>query len=240
MEPIDIIYTPLDIPPIPKEFDLVKFKEWCNQVYPQAIINEVPGSRKSQEMFGDQYPWDLVWARWMPRGGWMDDFEKHFPELARYFWEAFGLEPSDLGPISILPMRTHVRGLGFWHTDNDTTGLRLYLENEHPDENPLVFRKTIQPYNARPQEINAWKTKELTAPNPVLENEVLIGKILHPQQGYYLNNIRAVHSPLITKESKRIACFIQGTPETRDLIHKKTRDLIVRSAEKYKDYALIW
>ena len=241
MEPIDIIYTPLDIPQIPKEFDLEKFKEWCKEVYPQDFYKKIPSSGAGEAVFGNQYPWDAVLARHgMGRGGWLNDFEKIFPEMADYFWQAFGIAKHELGTITLISTRDHIKGLGFWHSDRDITGLRMYIENTEPDENPIIFRKTKFPYTIIEEDVATWVSKDLNEFHPLLENEILTGKILGTQQAYYLNNIRAVHSPYITKPSSRLACFIHPHPDAVESVRQKTKDLIVRSAKKYKDYALFW
>jgi hypothetical protein len=238
MEPIDILYTPLDIDPIPN-FDKNKLYSWIETVYPQNIIEEVPGSKNSRGDLKDKYPWNIVWPKY-GTFGWMNDFDKEFPELAEYFCAAFGLVAKDIGVITMLPMKSDSTGLGFWHADNDETGLRLYLENDLPEENPLLLRPTKDPFLHRPPEISRFFSKNLNEKNSVLSEKIYTAKILSPTQGYYLNNMRAVHSPFITKPAKRISVFVQGTPYNHNYIKIKTRDLIVRSAKKYKDYAILW
>lgn len=236
MEPIDIIYTPLDIPPIPDNFDINKFKQWCKDVYPQKHLRRAR-LKVPEVLFGEQYPWDLAWPYVC---GWLDDFEKIFPEMADYFCQAFGLEIQDIETISLLPVRDNIQGLGFWHFDKDISGLRLYIENTEPDENPILFRQTRIPYTVQNEKYAGWLSKKLNISVPWLDDKILTGKILRPRQAFYINNIRSVHSPYITKKSDRISCIIQGNPRTEKIIQQKTKDLIVRSAEKYRDYALFW
>lgn len=238
MEPIDILYTPLDINPIPN-FNLEKLEKWIMSNYPQSIIEEVPGSKNSRGTLKDEYPWHIVWPKFGSYG-WMNDFNKEFPELADHFCHSFGLSHKDVGVITMLPMRYESLGLAFWHADNDESGLRMYLINEKPEENPLLIRPTKKPFMQRPPEIGRFFSKTVDEPNPVLSKKVYQAKILHPTQGYYLNNMRAVHSPFVNIPAKRISVFVQGTPYNLEYVKQKTRDLIINSAKKYKDYAILW
>jgi hypothetical protein len=238
MEPIDILYTPLDIPPVP-DIDVGAVEQWMKDIYPQSILNEVPGSKRTQATFGDQYPWDLAFVKF-GQVGWRDGFEFRFPELARYMSEAYGLDPEDLNSITLLPMRPNVTGLGFWHADNDESGLRFYLRNDAGDENPLLLRQTVLPHTSRTEEMKAFISKDLNFKNHIFRDEVLIGKLPTPRCGFYVNNVRAIHSPFITKYSPRIACFLQPNAAGMERVKQKTRQLILDSAEKYKEYALLW
>jgi hypothetical protein len=238
MDPIDILYTPLDIPPLP-DVDVAEVEQWMADVYPQSILKEVPGSKRTQETFGDNYPWNLAFIKF-GQLGWRDGFETKFPKLASYMHEAYGLDPDDLNSITFLPMRTNVTGLGFWHADNDESGLRFYLRNDSPDENPLLIRQTVLPHAFKTEEMKAFISKDLNFKNHLYKDDVMIAKISPTSPGFYVNNVRAIHSPFITKYSPRIACFLQPNAAGMAHVKQKTRQLIIDSAEKYKEYALLW
>jgi hypothetical protein len=238
MEPIDILYTPLETDPIPK-FDIDHLYDWISRTYPQNFIDEVPGSQVSRKSLSQEYPWDILWPKYGEQG-WTNGFDKEFPQLADHICHSFNLTHKEVGCITMLPMRSDRNGLGFWHSDKDLTGLRMYLVNDMPDENPLFIRPTKIPYTIRPKEIAEIISTDLEGPHPLLSDTILTAKILSPTQAYYLNNIRAVHSPFVTRSARRIALIIQGTPFNRHTVYEKTKKLIVESAEKYKDYAILW
>lgn len=238
MEPIDILYTPLDTDPIP-EFDIDQLYYWISRTYPQNFINEVPGSKVSRQALSKEYPWDIIWPKYGELG-WTNGFDNEFPQLADHICHSFRLTHKEVGCITMLPMRSDRNGLGFWHSDKDTNGLRMYLVNDLPDENPLYIRATNAAYNFRPKEIAEIISTDLEGTHPLISNKISTAKILSPTQAYYLNNIRAVHSPFVTASARRIALIIQGTPNNHRLIYQKTKNLIVESAKKYKDYAILW
>lgn len=238
MEPVDILYTPLETDPTPK-FDVDHLYDWISRTYPQDFINDVPGSKHSRSSLLEEYPWNILWPKYGELG-WTNGFEKEFPQLADHICYSFKLTHKDVGAITMLPMKSDRNGLGFWHTDKDLTGLRMYLVNDLPEENPLFIRATKIPYATRPAEISKLVSTELEESHPLLSDRIVTAKILNPTQAYYLNNIRAVHSPFVTKSARRIALIIQGTPFNHHYVYERTKKLIVESAEKYKDYAILW
>ena len=133
MQPIDICYTPLDIPKRP-DVDIAKFLSWAQSVYPQSCKSK---SDNAEDVIGKDYPWDLVWGAW--DGIWQNNFDKEFPELAVYCYEAFKIHRHELSGAIFLPVRSSVKGVSFWHNDVDPTGFRFYLECEHYNDNPLLF-----------------------------------------------------------------------------------------------------
>ena len=229
MEPIDICYTPLDIPTRP-DIDIQKFLSWAQRVYPQSCKE---GSPNAEDLLQGDYPWDLVWGA--VNGKWIDNFDKEFPELATYCYEAFSIRPYELGGAIFLPVRSSVKGVSFWHNDVDPTGFRFYLECEHHKENPLLLRKTILPYTER-----VVISLPLNSNDDRLQDEVYTCTMTDPHMAYYLNNIRAVHAPTIYVPGIRIAGFITVKPQFQKAVQKRTRDMIVASATKFKEHAILW
>lgn len=240
MTPLDILYTPLDVPDLPNKFSVEKLELWIQKVYPQQQLKDAVWT--SVKTLGENYPWDLTFAHYTDNHnnsvGWLNNFDKEFPELVEYFLKAFGLAYEDIGVITFLPMRQKKTGLGFWHSDIDETGLRLYLENELPEENPLLIMPTIYPFFKRPNEL--FKSIEEPMADIFQTNKQLVCPILKKTQAYYLNNIRAVHSPYVNKPCKRISCFITPKWNTLESVKNKTKNLIVNSAIKFKDHSILW
>lgn len=229
MEPIDICYTPLDMPERP-DIDIQKFLDWAKRVYPQLAKDK---AKHSEAQFNELYPWDLVFGCF--DGEWQDNFDKEFPELAEYCYNAFGIRRMELATVVFLPVRPHVQGISFWHSDMDGTGFRFYLECENHDKNPLVVRKTVNPNNEL-----AMLSISLDEDHEALQKEVYRCNMISPHQSFYINNYRAVHAPMMDVPALRIAGFVTVRPFFTEMVKKRTRDLIVRSAEKYKDYAILW
>lgn len=229
MEPIDICYTPLDIP-IRPNIDMHKFMEWIKKVYPQSCKETNIHAEKS---FGDKYTWDLVFAS--SYGKWQNDFDKEFPELARYCYEGFNIKSYELNTVLFLPVRPSVNGIGFWHNDVDPCGFRFYIECEHYKENPLLLRKTTEQYNI----VNPFSIP-LGEDSDKLQKEIFNCKMTNPHMSYYLNNFRAVHAPSITIPSTRIAVLLTVKQVFVKAVLERTRDLVVSSARKYEDYAILW
>jgi len=229
MEPIDICYTPLDIPKRP-DIDIPKFLSWVQSVYPQSCKT---GSRNAEGLLQDDYPWDLVWGAF--NGKWIDNFDREFPELAAYCYKAFSIRPHELNGAIFLPVRSSVKGVSFWHNDVDPTGFRFYLECEHYKENPLLLKKTKLPYTERP-----GISIPLNGTDDRLQDEVFTCTMPDPHMAYYLNNFRAVHAPAMHVPGIRIAGFITIKEQYQKVVQQRTRDMIVESAIKFKDYAILW
>ena len=229
MTPLDILYTPLDVPPVP-EFDVDKFLNWCKNNGPvQDIYNRKDASKKTDSKI---YPWNIAYAK--SAGNWHSDFCEQFPQLAKYFTEAFGLTDKDVGEIVLLPVKQGFNGLGFWHSDPDEHGLRFYLANEDT-ENSLLIKPTKEPYDKRPDVI-----VNRVEPSPHVQDKEYSAKIISPQQAFFLNNIRAIHAVKTNKpDALRIAVIIGGLgPILR--MRPSLKNLIVQSAQKYSDAAIMW
>lgn len=229
MESIDICYTPLDIPTRPN-IDISKFLFWAQNVYPQSCKTE---SSNAEGVIGEEYPWDLVWGAW--DGVWQNNFNNEFPELATYCYEAFKIRRHELGGAIFLPVRKTVTGTSFWHNDVDPTGFRFYLECEHYNDNPLLLRKTKLPYNEREGIV-----VPLNGNDNRLQEEIFNCKMTGPHMSYYLNNMRSVHAPTINVSGVRIAGFITVKKVYQNIVRKRTNDMIVASAVKFKDHAVLW
>lgn len=229
MESIDICYTPLDIPKRP-DIDISKFLAWVKSVYPQSFKETAPNAEKN---IGEEYPWDLVWGAW--NGDWQNNFDNEFPELAEYCYRAFDIKRHELGGAIFLPVREIVKGTSFWHNDVDPTGFRFYLECQHHIENPLLLRKTKLPYDER-----VGITVQLNGDDDRLSQEIFNCKMIDPHMAYYLNNFRSVHAPTMNVPGVRIAAFITVKKPYQDIVRRRTNDMIVASATKFKDHAILW
>lgn len=239
MEIRNILYTPLDVPQRPC-YDLNQFKFWVKENYKTLFhykeILSITGNAAEQVI--ENYPWDLTVAYFNlfddRSNGWLGDFNLQFPELATYLYESFNLTIDELGLIVFLPIKANHTGLGFWHNDTDSFGLRHYLFFDRPDENKLLLRKTKINYTVR-QNFQIPKDEHL------FQEEIFECKLLSSTQSFFLNNINSVHStytqiPNLT----RITAFVAGKIGKGNDTRKKVEDLIVRSAEKYKEYAIFW
>jgi hypothetical protein len=229
MQSIDICYTPLDIP-IRPNINIPKFMSWAQSVYPQLCKAD---SANAESFIGEEYPWDLVWGSW--NGAWQNDFDKQFPELADYCYKAFNIKRYELGGAIFLPVRKAVTGTSFWHNDVDPTGFRFYIECEHHIENPLLLRKTIVPYT----ELSSIVV-QLNSDDDRISQEVFNCKMIDPHMAYYLNNFRAVHAPTVNVLGIRIAAFITVKKPYQEIVRRRTNDMIVASATKFKDHAILW
>jgi hypothetical protein len=229
MNALDILYTPLDTPPVPKT-DIPKLLAWTemyreNQFHPNRL-----DASKVKEI-SSKYPWNLIYPRM--NYAWCHGFETEFPELADFFSSAYKIKESEIDNIVLLPVRSEFAGLGFWHGDPDTGGLRCYIENQET-EDFLLIRPTVEPYNVRPD----FRILDPEFSNTPLQDVILSAKLHSPNQTFYLNNVRSVHAVnTTTPGALRIAVIIATDfYKVRDRIN----NLVVESAKKYSDYALYW
>jgi hypothetical protein len=230
MKPIDICYTPLDIPE-PPQIDMQKLFDWMefSRQQVQCDLGKV-----IKDTMGDRYPWVPAFPYSAKHGGWICDFDNIFPELAKYMTEGYNIELEDLGAITFSPTKDGHTGLGLWHVDQEIYGLRVYLQNEKYDINPLLYRKTIEPSMERPR-----IKVPMDENDPRFEKTEHVCKMMQERQPFYLNNIRGVHSAFTNEPAKRFAVLIGGKTN-KTIVRQKTEDLIVRSAQKFKDYALFY
>jgi hypothetical protein len=236
---INVLYTPLDCAPQP-EIDLIEFKNWI-RIYWEAAGERREHLKKIGKVGEDKvpnFPWKLT-VVYNSHDGWAGNFEKKFPELTDYFVKAFDLELSDIVTVLLLPVKEDHEGLGFWHQDHDDYGLRMYIDFSDPG-GKLLLKKTKLPYDTQPKISPRYFSKGL-APNieDFLEDDVRECKIVDPKQCFFLNNIRSAHATWTSKSNvSRIAVIVYHNGS--DSVLSKIEKLVLRSVEKYKDYAVTW
>ena len=230
MDITDILYTPLDIPPFPK-FSTDALRDWIKQTHEkQSVHHELDASRH----LGSLYPWNVTYAK--QDGRWLNDFEKLFPELSKFFSEAYGFEDSDLYTICILPLKQNFTGVGFWHSDQDPLGIRMYLENEDVDSASLLIKPLTKKYNSRmevgliprfgeSEKIQSDVTYEIKSPKGA--------------SSHFLNNMSCVHAVKSNKEDLRRIAVVIGIKKQYNT-DQRLNDLILRSAYKFKDSVVMW
>lgn len=234
MKPIDILYTPLDVPPLPN-VDIEALMAWVH-AYSTVQRNQIHGTNDASKVVDDtHYPWDIMYVK--NKGTWCQNFDIAFPELADHFSSAFGLNPDQLTTIIILPVKNDFVGTGFFHADNDECGLRMYIENQE-DEDFLLIRPTIDARMSRPTERVVMAP---FGPWPHIQEKEYSAKLLHSKQAFFLNNIRAVHAAKCNKKNAlRIAVVIGFYPNTIDSLPENVQKLIVESAEKFPEHTIYW
>ena len=84
----DICYTPLDVSNAP-DYSIDDVKTWIteNTETLQKCVDDLCKRGLSGQKDVDKYPWRLVFAYWDEYGGWLNDFDKKFPELSKYMHE---------------------------------------------------------------------------------------------------------------------------------------------------------
>jgi hypothetical protein len=234
MNPVEILYTPLDTPELP-DIDIPKLKTWIN-----THTHSDLGFDAKTIISPDLYPWHVAYIR--KDNVWLYNFDSVFPQISEYISTAFGLSIKDISTVGLLNTKTEFEGLGFWHSDVDSTGLRFYIENEEV-EDFLLIKPTIEPYNHSPYEKLNPNGINPVGDSPQIQNNVIYSaKLLKPTQSFYLNNVRAIHAAKANKKGcDRIVCLlgIDRSLSAQDM-PEQLKKLIVNSADKYKDYAIIW
>lgn len=226
-----ILYTPLDTPPVP-EYDLDGLLEWCKQ----KTINtqQIPGRLDSSNVRGiqDNYPWHIVYPR--KNFEWKYGFDEQFPQLADWFGRAYGPSLDKIHDIIMLPIKSEFTGVGFWHSDPDRWGMRVYLENQEPGE----FLRMIPTEELQQGRPNFGQGSIDPVFNVELQDRVLSAKLMKSRQAFFLNSKNAVHAVVNPKPGPlRIATIVSFTLQPGD---DTLVELIRRSAEKYDDYVLRW
>ena len=236
MTPLDICYTPLDIPEVP-EFNSDALHKWIDEIYNSRPTsgNPLENATLSEKTLANNYPWKKVYAYFSRNTGWQNGFDKLFPELAEYLFKAYDLSADDIEEITLLPTREDLVGWAFWHADRDPAGLRVYLENDQYETNCLYYRKTKVAYNAKQKFPAVVKDQD-----PMFEDQMIKCQQIKGPQGFYLNNIRGVHNYNVTSvPAKRIAVVIKMVTDNAS-VEEKIKNLIVNSAMKYKDHAVLY
>lgn len=227
MTPLDILYTPLDISE-PPTVDCTQLVDWiCKYQDLQKIENRQDGRDKLKE----KYPWNIIYAK--NNHAWYKDFDKTFPELAEYCYQAFGLDDDQVHSIVILHTKDEFVGQGFWHTDGDEWGLRFYLDTQETGEF-LHLRPTKLPYDVRSEKFI------LTDTVAKLQDVVYSARLLKPTQGFFINNVRALHAAYTTTPGAMRIAFHVIPPLPIVQMYDHIKQLIVQSAEKYSDHAILW
>lgn len=236
----DILYTPLDVAEKP-EFDVKKLQHWLETQYqPLSKYRDILSSTglASVDVI-ENYPWNLTVAYFNLSNnngpGWLGKFNEEFPELSKHMYECFNLSIEDVGLIVFLPIKQEHTGLGFWHNDPEWYGLRHYFCFEAADTNKLLLRKTKIDYTERPDLISPIDEEKY------LQQEVIECKLLSTTQSFFINNVRSVHSTYTaTPNVARIAAIVTGKQGKLLEMQEKIENLVLRSAKKYQEYAILW
>ena len=242
MDVSDILYTPLDVPPCP-DFDVAKLRQWIANLPTQEtvaasgdqfrvqIVKEINTAKASLNSW---YPWNTVWVK--QDNIWLNGFEKEFPQVARYMYEAFGLTNDEIPIINLLPLKNDFAGIGFWHSDPDELGLRLYLENDCGSDTSVLFKPFVEKHYSR-IELGQLPRDGKT---DLLQQDVMHEVVTPPgRSATFINNLSAMHAVNTkTPGNPRIAVIIGVQRKYMTL--NKINDLIIRSANKFKDQAVIW
>lgn len=229
MHPLDILYTPLDVPVMPT-VDMPRLREWMKV---SAAEQTVSGRLDGKEITDpDVYPWDGVYCNISYQ--WYNNFDTLFPELTEYFKTVFSVPAKHIYNIYLLPLKEDRIGTHYWHADPDQNGLRLYLENDEV-EDFLYVKATKKPYTSKldsPTINLKWTIDDIQQPTHS-------ARLLRSTQAFYLNNFRAVHAVNSHKlKSQRIAVVF--ALDSHYSAFPELMDLITRSAVTYKDHAILW
>jgi len=236
MKAIDICYTPLDLPE-PPEYSVEEVKQWIieNTDELQECVKDLCSRGMAAQDIGYKYPWRLVFAFWDEYGGWLNDFDKKFPELSKYMHEVYNISENELTSIILLPMNNNLQGRGFWHNDGDRGGYRMYLNYENFDKDYLLLRKTKEPYDD--DNFKYISETHDDWDDGLLQKEEYKCKMIRPNQCFYVNNYRSAHATYVNETPKdipRIAVIANPKEIPTD------DSLVVNSAKKFKDYAIIY
>lgn len=231
---LDILYTPIAAPEVPN-FDRDLLDRWCMANSVRTIKGRGDGKQITPE---DIYPWDIVYAR--NNYHWIGQFKQRFPQLADYFSSAFLLKEQDIKTVVLLPIKPFYQGATYWHSDPDEIGLRIYLENNESTGDFLLFKPTHEPYDSKKQGLDTVGIPP-NGISPLLQDKIYSAKLMKPTQAFYVNNVRAVHTVNVSAPNlKRLAVLVITTERTANNFFKPTEELIISSAEKFKEWALWW
>lgn len=241
----DVLYTPLDCPQ-PPLIDFDKLEAWVNRQPKNP--RQWMMSKMNYQVQNEQYPWDYITLYHNPRrgsggptasaDGWLAGINRVFPELIEYLRTPFGIPVEEFGNIVLLPLRPGHSGF-YWHRDDDANGMRMYLDHEDSENNHLYMRRSV--------ERDRWPLPwfyDATSPKTGFQEEDLLCKVLHPRQCFFLNNVRALHSTVTNVPGKRrVTLLFRDLNPRGDVpcrLNQLSADLILRSAEKFKDHAVLW
>jgi hypothetical protein len=226
---LDVLYTPIDLPPCPV-IDVKKLRKWVDESYPRQkdLIDMTAGDVQSHNQLKNNYPWNFTFAKFFD---WQQGFEEQFPELVDYINNIYKIQDTQLDIVAILPVRDKPSKIKFWHTDPDKFGLRFYVTNDRYKENPILIKKGLP---GIPDEDMRGKIFEETD-SRLVNDLVYRANIVHPRQPFYLNNFKAAHAVEFNKEGDRIAVLLGVSNMMYDSAEftEQMNTLITQSALKY-------
>ena len=240
-----VLYTPLDIPD-PPEYDAEKLIHWLNTPFErQQIIQNYISNKQwdSKHIFGDNYLWDLKYPffnYFNENFKWDKSFVKEFPQIKEYVLDSFYLSEEELGAFVLLPMRKDKVGMGFWHQDIDVTGIRWYLDFESYETDNIMVKSCKERYT--PTSPHPFKVPYSEETLKHYFNPEQTCRVMKRNQAFYLNNYSGIHATYTAEESvgkPRIASFIVPNAINTSNYLSRIMPLVMRSAEKFKDYAVL-
>ena len=112
----------------------------------------------------------------------------------------------------------------------------MYLENTEL-ENSLLIKPTKLPHNSHSELPSAI---DPLGPWEFIQDVQYAANIPNPQQVFYINNVRAIHAVNKNIPSSKRFAVIVSTGKPMFEMPQHLQDLIVSSAEHYKDSAIYW
>jgi len=205
MNPVEILYTPLDTPELPI-IDVSKLKTWIDS-HQSYNSKYDAGSVTPPNIFS----WKVSYIK--ENNKWRNNFNVEFPALAEYVSSAFGLQPSDI-----------------------VTGIFAYTK---------FIKPTTLPYNNFPTDRLKERESEISLMDSSFQIQTDVihsAKLLKPTQCFYLNSVRGVHAIKTNKKgcTRILLALTLDLNISAQNLPQQLKKLIVDSAQKYKDYAIMW
>ena len=217
----EIAYTPLDVPDAPK-YEPSELLAWLMETHEKhkALREVISNNGYSTEGRVKNYSFNLtpVYLNLPPFTGWSNRFEDRFPKLHHHILNSYGFKHDDLGSVIALPVKHKFNGWGHWHSDFDSSGLRLYFAMEAMAESSLFIRKKGDLGTGQPCRIKSSR------------------------QSFFLNNVGYEHAiySRASRNDARIAVVIGPKIGQEKSFLDSIKTLILTSAEKYQNsFALI-
>jgi len=224
----NLLFCPLDLP-TPPEIDYDDFCDWRIE---QAEFNKKHNFTAALADGKQTYPWEVAWATWWNTYNtdepWIAGFDKRFPELVEYI----KLYPfKQAKSISFLDQKES-RDV-YLHTDPDARwGMRFYLFNGLGEK--LYFVRSKTALNERITTMKDGAYQDLWEQS---QKEKLYAHFPQERCAWMLNSFRAFHgidaNP--APQGNRVTCVLIGEYD-----YDKLFDLLGRSIEKHKEYAIWW
>lgn len=246
----NLIYVPLDLPEPPK-VDMDKFIDWTINKSPRIVGNIKSPETGEKIMHHEEkgikgwgyYPWIQVSAFHHGYSDtWIAEFDKLFPDVVDYIH----LFPYNiLSGVTILLQKSGVAAP--LHTDSDDwLGMRFYLHNE-VKEDVLYFhqRKTNENNRISTYIINGDDVKSQNWEKYLDLSKKIYTKHPSPRHAWTLTSTRAAHGiDAFEYDHYARATFLVHSHRPSMNHHAwnvdKLYDLLIRSIEKYSDYAIWW